>query len=281
MSSPTTARPSPAAKDRAETCARRAADSDALHKAARAGFVAKGLVYALIGILAFQVAFGGSERTDQKGALRSIAEKPGGSIVLWLMALGFLAYAAWRFGEAAFGRHEETDEKKRTVKRIGSAANGLVYLAFAVLSVTTVIGSSSSSSGSDVTAKVLGWPGGQALVVLGGLVVVGIAIGLTWRGLKTDFEKHLDTSRMSRTTFSAVRRLGQVGYVARGGVFMLVGILVVKAALDRQPGKAQGFDVALKSLAGAPFGQLLLIIAALGLVCFGLYCMAEARYRRF
>ena len=92
------------------------------------GFVAKGLVYALIGVLAIQVAFGDSERTDQKGALQSIAEKPGGSIVLWLMVLGFLAYAGWRFSEAAWGRRDETDEKKRTAKRLGSAANGLVYL---------------------------------------------------------------------------------------------------------------------------------------------------------
>jgi hypothetical protein len=85
---------------------------------------------------------------------------------------------------------------------------------------------------------------------------------------------------MSRTTFTAVRRLGQVGYIARGAVFFLIGALVVKAAVDHQPGKARGFDVALRSLAGAPFGQVLLIAAALGLICFGAYCVAEARYRR-
>ncbi len=260
--------------------ARNAANSDWLDRAARLGFVAKGLVYALIGILTLQVAFGGSERTDQKGALQSIAEKPGGSIVLWLMVLGFLAYAGWRFSEAAFGRQEETDDKKRTAKRLGSAANGLVYLAFAVLAFRTVTSSASSSSGADVTAKVLEWPGGQALVVVGGLVIVAIAIALTWRGLTTDFEKHLDTGSMSRTTFTAVRRLGQVGFIARGAVFLLVGGLVIKAALDHQPGKAQGFDVALRSLAGAPFGQLLLVVAGLGLICFGSYCVAEARYRR-
>jgi hypothetical protein len=278
MSTPTSAR---SAKGSAETQARRAANSDTLNKAARLGFLAKGLVYALIGLLAFQVATGsGSKRTDQKGALQEIASKPGGTFVLWLMVLGFLAYAVWRFSEAAWGRQDETDEKKRTAKRIGSAANGLVYLSFALLSFKTVTGGSSSNGGADITAKVLGWPGGQVLVFLGGLVVIVIAVALTWRGLKTDFEKHLDTSRMSRTTFTAVRRLGQVGYVARGAVFFLIGGLVIKAAMDNQPGKAQGFDVALKSLAGAPFGQVLLIAAALGLVCFGAYCVAEARYRR-
>ena len=271
-----------AAKDAATGHARRAANSGWLDKAARLGFLAKGLVYALIGVLAVQIALGGSEQADQKGALQAIAEKPGGSVVLWLMVLGFLSYAGWRFSEAAWGRRDETDEKKRTLKRVGSAVNGLVYLFFAVLAFRTVTSSSSSgSSSADVTAKVLQQPGGQTIVFLAGLVVIAIAVALAWRGLKTDFEKHLDTASMSRTTFTAVRRLGQVGYVARGAVFALVGGLVIKAAMDNQPGKAEGFDVALKSLASAPFGQVLLIAAALGLIAFGAYCVAEARYRRF
>ncbi|HEX7189147.1 MAG TPA: DUF1206 domain-containing protein [Actinomycetes bacterium] len=265
----------------ASSTAHQAANSGALNKAARVGFLAKGLVYALIGVLAFQIALGDPEQADQKGAMQSVAEQPGGSVVLWLMVIGFTGYALWRFAEAAWGRRDETEEKKRTVKRIGSAANGLVYLAFAVLAFKTVTSSSSSgSSGQSMTAKVLGWPGGQALVVIAGLVIIAIGIGLTIRGLKTDFEKHLDTGRMSRRTFEAVRRLGQVGYVARGIVFGLVGIFVIKAAMDHQPGKAEGFDVALKSVAEAPFGQFLLMAAAIGLVCFGAYCVAEARYRR-
>jgi hypothetical protein len=269
------------AKAQAEGSAQQAANSGPMNLAARLGFLAKGLVYALIGLLAVQVAFGGSGRTDQKGALQTIADKPGGSIVLWLMVVGFAAYAVWRLSEAVWGRRDETDEKKRTAKRIGSAINGLVYLFFGVLAFKTVTGSSSSSSSSsDVTAKVLEWPGGQALVFIAGLVVMGIAVGLTARGLKTDFEKHLNTGQMSRTTFTAVRRLGQVGYVCRGAVFALIGVLVCKAAMDHQPGKAQGFDVALKSLAGAPGGQVMLVVAGLGLVCFGAYCWAEARYRR-
>ena len=100
MSTPTTHN---TAKDSAELHARQAANSEWLDRAARLGFLAKGLVYALIGVLAFQVAMGDQQRADQKGALQAIAAKPGGSVVLWLMVLGFLAYAVWRFSEAAFG----------------------------------------------------------------------------------------------------------------------------------------------------------------------------------
>jgi hypothetical protein len=259
--------------------ARQAANSDTLNTAARFGFVAKGIVYALVGVLAFQVALGDKERTDQKGALQKVAEQPFGTLVLWLMAIGFFAYALWRLSEAAWGRRDETDEKKRTAKRIGSAANGLVYLAFGFLAVRTATGSSSTEQ-STWTARVLNHSGGKTLVIIAGLIVVAIAVGLAIQGFKTNFDKHLDKSRMSARTHSAATRLGQVGYIARGAVFALVGIFIVKAAVDHQPGKAQGFDTALKSVADAPFGKFLLMAAALGLICFGAYCLVEARYRR-
>jgi hypothetical protein len=265
--------------DRAAQAARQASNSRAVNAAARAGFVAKGLVYALIGVLAIQVAFGHNARTDQKGALHAVAQQPAGELVLWLMVIGFAGYALWRFSEAIWGRREESDAKKRTVKRLGSAANGLVYLCFGVLAFKVATGSSSSGQQS-MTAKVLNAPGGQTIVVIAGLVIIAIAIGLTWRGLKTDFEKHLNTAQMSRNTYTAVRRLGQVGYICRGIVFALVGVFVIKAAMDHQPGKAQGFNVAMKSLLDAPGGPVLLAAAALGLICFGAYCLAEARYRR-
>jgi cbb3-type cytochrome oxidase subunit 3 len=263
----------------AEGAARQAANSEPLNKAARLGFVAKGVVYALIGVLAFQIALGDNERADQKGALQKVAEQPFGTLVLWLMFIGFIAYALWRFSEALWGRRDETDEKKRTIKRIGSAANGVIYLSLGILALRTATGSSSSSQ-SGWTAKVLDQTGGRTIIVIAGLVIIAVAVGLTWRGLQTDFEKHLDRSRMSTGTYNAVRRLGQVGYVARGIVFGLVGVFVIKAALDHEPGKARGFDQALKSVASAPAGPYLLMACALGLICFGAYSVAEARYRR-
>ena len=263
------------------SAAEQASNSKAVERAARIGFLAKGLVYALVGALALQIAMGQSEQADQKGALREVASRTGGTVILWLMVLGFVGYGIWRLSQATWGRRDETDEKKRTAKRLGSAANGLVYLAFALLALRVVTTSGSSGSGSSsLTAEVLGWPAGQAMVFTAGLVVIAVAAGLTWRGVKTDFEKNLNTGQMSPQMFRAVHRLGQVGYIARGVVFALVGVLVCKAALDHQPGKAAGFDVALQKVAAAPYGPYLLTAAALGLISFGVFCMLEARYRR-
>ena len=260
--------------------ARQAAASGTLKRGARVGLAARGLVYVLIGLLAAQVASGASERADQQGALQKIADQPFGRVLLWLVAVGFAAYGLWRLGEAAWGRRDESDEKKRTVKRVESLASGLFYLLFCATALRFAAGGGGSGRQRSLTVRLLDAPGGTTLLIVIGVVVVGIGIALAWRGLKTDFERHLNHGSMSAQTYGVVRRLGQGGYLARGVVFSLVGVLVVKAALDHDPEKAGRLDVALHSVAAAPFGTALLYAAAAGLACFGAYSFAEARYRR-
>jgi hypothetical protein len=264
---------------RPRAAASRAADSDWLARAARVGLAARGLIYVLVGALAIDVALGDSERTDQKGAMQKIAEQPFGQTMLWVVAAGLVAYGLWRVGEGIWGRREETDDKKRTVKRLESVASGLVNIALGLTAARVATGSSSSGGG-DLSRSILDANGGETIMFVIGLVLIGVGIALAWRGLKTDFEQQLKTGEMSPRTYDVVRRLGQAGYLARGVVVGLVGGLVIKAAMDHDPDKASGFDLALKSLAEAPFGKVLLGLAALGLICFGAYSFAEVRYRR-
>jgi hypothetical protein len=266
--------------DRPREAASRAADSDWLARAARVGLAARGLIYVLIGALAIQVALGESERTDQKGAMTKIAEQPFGQTLLWIVAAGLLAYGLWRLGEGIWGRREETDDKKRTVKRLESAVSGLINIALSLMAARIALGSGGSGGGSDLTSSLLDAKGGETIMFVIGLVLIGVGVAIAWRGLKTDFEKQLKSGEMSPRTYAVVRRLGQAGYLARGAVLALVGGLVIKAAMDHDPEKASGVDVALKSLAEAPFGKFLLGLAALGLICFGAYSFAEVRYRR-
>lgn len=259
----------------------RAANSDSLAMAARVGLLARGVVYALIGILAAQVALGSSERTDQQGALQKIAEQPFGRFVLAVVAVGFLAYGLWRIGEGAFGRKEEHDDKKRALKKIESLVSGLFYLIFSATAAKMALGGGSGGNKQkDLSSRILNATGGRTIFVVLGLIILAVSVGLVWRGVKTKFEELLKRGEMSARTYAVVRRLGQAGYVARGCVFALVGVLVIKAALDHDAAKAGGLDVALKSVANAPFGKFLLLAAAAGLVCFGAYSCAEARYRR-
>jgi hypothetical protein len=267
---------------RAANAAQQAADSKWIERTARVGLAARGLVYVLIGILAFQIAFvDRAEQADQQGAFQTLAQNGFGKAILWLVILGFVGYGLWQASEAAWGHRRELDDRKRAASRVESAVKAVIYLVLAVVAFRVVAGTSNGGQGGEqVTAKLLQMPGGQVLVGLAGAAIVAAAVLLAWRGVRTKFEEDLDLSELGPGARSALINLGKVGYIARGVVFSLVGILVAAAALTFDPDKARGMDAALRQVAAQPYGPWLLSLMALGLVCFGVYSFAESRYRR-
>jgi hypothetical protein len=265
--------------------ARRAVRREWLEPAARAGLVAKAVLYAIIGVLALAVAAGaGGETTDQSGALATIAEAPAGAVLVGLVAAGLLGYALWRLVQAVFDTGREGDDAKGIVRRVGYAASAAIHLAlfaFAIRLLADSGGGSSSGAGSgsgqeqQATAGVLGWPGGRAIVIIAALVIIGVGAYNAYRGITKSFMDELVVGGGART---AVERLGMVGHVARGAVFALVGVFLMKAAVEYNPSEAEGLDGALARLANQPYGQVLLGLAAAGLVAYAAYCLADARY---
>jgi hypothetical protein len=265
---------------RVSTRARRAAETPAAHALARAGLTARGVIYVLIGWVAILVAIGQRKHeADQRGALQLLASKPYGAVLLWLLAIGFAAYALWRFSEAAYG---VTGEGNGAGPRLKSVARGVLYAGFAVITVTVITGTSKSQAGQerDLTATVMRHTGGQVAVGIAGAVIVVIGLMLAAEGLRRKFLKQLQTSRMSARTREVVTRLGIVGTVVRGLVFALAGALVVDAAVTHKPAKAGGLDKALLTLRDQPFGQVLLVAVAIGLIIFGAYGLCEAKWRK-
>ena len=250
---------------------------------ARVGLAARGLVYVIIGVLAVQIAFGAKgERADQTGALASIAEKPFGKVLLWVVALGFLGYAAWQATEAAWGHHDAGSDNKRNAERVGSAGKAVFYVFLAFLAVKAAMGSGGKGGkgGQGITAKIMSETGGRWLIGLVGLVIIGIAAYLAVEGIKKKFVERLDLGGLPQGTSDKVVKLGQAGYIARGVVTAVIGALVVVAAVTFEPKKARGLDLALRELASTGFGPWLLVAVALGLVCFGAYSFVEAKVRR-
>lgn len=260
--------------------ARQVAESRWLERAARIGLAARGLVYVLIGVLALQIATGDSdERADQQGAMQQIAEQSFGAVLLWVVAVGFVGYGLWQLSEALWGYRAEQG-RKRTAKRLESAGKFVAYGVLAVLAAKTALDGSAGGGGQALTAKVLDAPGGRIIVgVVGVAIIVGSAL-LAWRGATADFAEQLSLGGLSSTARTAVIRLGQTGHVARGVVFALFGVLVVAAAVTYDPQKAQGIDGTVKELATQPYGPAVLVVVALGLVCFGVYSFLEVRFRR-
>jgi hypothetical protein len=257
----------------AEQLARRAAGSDKLETAARAGYAVNGVMHLLIGWIALQVAFSSTgKKADQSGALGTLAGNGFGRALLWLGVVGFLGLALWQLAEAVFrrGNSELTD----TVK---SVAKGIVYaaLAFTTLQFARGGGSSSSSQSRDFTASLLKQSGGRILVIVIGLAVLGVGIYHVYKGLTKGF---LDDLAGSPGT--AVERLGMAGYAAKGVALGVVGLLFVVAGLRESAAAASGLDGALKALREQPFGTALLTLVALGLIAYGVYSFARAKYAK-
>lgn len=268
---------------RAGRQARRAGNSSWVDRGARVGFAGRGLLYLTVAFLAARIAQGrGGEQADKQGAVRALADTPLGLALLVVLVVGFAGYALWQAAEAAWGRRDEADDTKRTGKRGVSAAKALVYGALAATTLAVLFGRDETGARQESlwTARVLGLPGGRILVGLVGLAIVGAGGWLVVRGVRTKFDKHLDTRSMPNPLRKAAMVGGAVGHAARGVVVALAGLLLVKAAKDFNPQEAKGIDGTLRTIAQQPYGRVLLLLAAAGLAAFGLLSLVEARYRR-
>jgi hypothetical protein len=273
---------------RIETQARSAGQttthSTAFEALTRTGFVARGFIYAIIGGLAIQVATHTTSKTptNQKGALETIQKQPLGHWLLIVVAAGLGAYAIWRFVQAYVGHGPEGGGDESAFGRVSAAASGCAYLAMCALAVSILVGTSSQSSSSPhkSAAGVLGWPGGQWIVGVAGAIFVGVALYQGYKGVSRKFLDDDKTEKMGPLVKRWITISGVIGHLARMVAFGLIGVFVIKAAVDYAPNTAVGLDGALEKLARQTYGTFLLAVVAAGLIAFGIFSIAEARYRR-
>jgi len=254
-----------------------------MERLARLGYATEGAMYTLIGLLAAGVAFGtGDHAAGQRGALEVIAGSLFGSVLVGLIALGFLGYALWRGVQAIADPDGEGTDLKALGKRIGYGVSALVYGGLAFSAVGLIIGSASQGNRTpdDWTAMLLSWPSGRVLVVCAGIAVVSLGIRELYQAYKTRFLKYLKLDEMGEGVKTWTERWGRLGITARGIVFGLVGTFLVRAALEHDPQEARGLGGALQTLAQQPLGPWLLGAVALGLIAYGLFMLSVARYRK-
>lgn len=259
--------------------AEQAHDSAWMDHAIRAGLVAYGVVHLLVGWLALQLAFGEKEDSaSNSGALHYLAEQPLGGVLVWLVAVGMFLLVLWRLLEAGFGFDAETDDVKRWRHRAGSLGKAVIYGAIGWSAVRTATGSGGGGGTDSTTAKLLELPGGQLIVGVVGLAIIGYGGALVYRGWTEKFREHLDAQGQSGKDGSAYVKAGKVGYIAKGVAIALVGGLFGYAAITHDPKKSGGLDQALQTVLEQPFGQVLLVVIALGIACYGVFCFARARH---
>ena len=246
----------------------------------RAGFVARALVYGIIGLLAFElVVRHGGKITNQQGALRTVEHRSFGHLLLALLAIGLGGYAVWRLLRAFLGHGREGADSG--IERVGALGSGIVYGLLCVVAIQILTGPGASGGSAKKTASdVFGWPAGRWLVGAAGIVMAAVAVYQFMRGVGRKFLDDSKTEQMPtviRTWFTA---FGTIGHVARAIVFALIAVFLLKAAYDYDANQAIGLDGALAKLYNAAYGSWLLGAVAAGLIVFSLFSLVEARYRR-
>ena len=269
----------------AMSAADEAGTSDSLEHLARIGLIAYGVVHLLVAWLALQLAWGSrQESADQSGAMRTVAESPVGTPLLWVIAVGMIALAVWQAAEVLRWRHGWSASGKTRTKALRKSGKAIVkaviYISLAVLAVrfATGGGQSSSQQQQQQTAGVFAWPAGRWLVGAVGLILIGVGAYHVYKGVTKRFLKEIDTSDCSPGALKLVTRLGQVGFPGKGVALAVVGALLAYAALTFDPSKAQGLDGALHTILELPLGTILLTLVAVGIAAFGAYCLVRARY---
>lgn len=265
-------------------------ESDWRSALGRAGLAAKGVLYLSLGVLAVQFVYGTSSasETSTTGAIEQIARQPFGQALLIILTIGLVALTSWNALRAVTGDPVEGSEGKDRAKY---AVSALVYAGITVTSAGVLganWGKSASGGGGGgggsqekATAAVLDWPAGQWLVGLAGLAVIAVGFYTIYQHtIEEEFMTRLARSQMSAKVESAVEGAGRAGYGARGLVFMVVGVLLIVAAIQHDASEAGGLSEALQSLSGSTWGAALLWVIALGFVLYGLFALAEAKYRR-
>ncbi|MFJ6793592.1 DUF1206 domain-containing protein [Streptomyces sp. NPDC091268] len=256
--------------------------------AARCGLVTRGVLYLLIGLLAIRIALGsmgtpagggGGKEADRQGALAELADKPFGGVLIVAVGIGVVGMALWRLSEAVFGAAGPDGDK--LLKRLASAARFVFYslVAYSVFSFAAGRRHSGDQQSRDVTAKAMELPAGQWLVGAVGLGIGIAGVVIAVQAARRSFRKHLAMGGTSRRVRRLVTFLGVCGGLARGAVASAAGGFLVYAAVSYDPAQAKGLDDTLRTFAGTAAGPWLLVVVAVGLMLFGAFSWAMARWR--
>jgi hypothetical protein len=264
--------------------ARQAASNPWLQLLQRFGYVVRGVLYAVMGLLALGVALGvGGQATDQKGSLVVLVGNPLGKPILVAAVVGLAAYSVWGFVRAVFDPLRRGRDAGGVADRLGYAWSGFAYAALTVFALQFMAAGQTGARGDTtptMVASLLAQPAGGFLTVVGGLVAIAAGLGQFVEAWRARFLRDLKRARMSRDERRLVEWLGRSGMVARGVTFTLVGWFLVDAGIHRDANRAHGFGGAFTFLLAQPYGRLLVGLVALGFVALGLHSFAAARWMR-
>ncbi|UMA66521.1 DUF1206 domain-containing protein [Roseivivax marinus] len=243
----------------------------------RAGYTSRAIVYTVVGGLALAAALDGGQAEGTTGALADLKSEPFGTALLWVIAVGLVCYAIWRFIAAALDLERRGDDSSGLFARGGLVVTGVIHAALGVSVAGLALGGGGGggSGAEDWTARLMSWPYGRWIAAAIALGIAGAGVYYIHKGIA---QKYKRTMRVTPTTQKLDPAL-QAGFIAQGTLIAIVGLLMGLAALQSNPEQAGGVGDALAQVRSVPYGRVALGVIALGVLGFALENLVEARYR--
>jgi len=263
---------------------KRAAANPGLELLERLGYVVRGALYAVMGLLALRIAMSkpDGQAVDLTGSVVYLIGNPFGKFVLLVIIVGLAAYSIWGLIRAIFDPLHRGSDPSGLIERLGFVSSAVSYGLIVVFGLKILMGSGGTSTDSTqkTISSILEHPEGGWLTVLIGVVAIGIGLGQWVEAYRAVFKRDLKGAEMSDAQRKVAVALGRFGMFARGVVFLIIGWFIVQAGLHHDPGQVQGFGGAFMFLLAQPFGHLVLGVVALGFIALGLHSLASARWIR-
>lgn len=263
---------------------KRAAANPFLELLERLGYLVRGALYAVMGLLALGIAFGigGGQATDLSGSLVFLISNPLGKLVLIVTVIGLGAYSLWGFTRAIYDPLHRGKDAGGYAARLGFVSSAVSYALIVFFAVQILRGSGGAAGDSTqkTIAAILTHPGGGPLTIVIGLVAIVIGLGQFLEAYRATFKEDLKSAEMTASERDIAIALGRFGMFARGVIFLIIGWFLVQAGLHHDAGQVQGFGGAFVFLLGQPLGRVVLGVIALGFVALGLHSFACARWIR-
>eukprot|EP00029_Vermamoeba_vermiformis_P007021 TRINITY_DN2910_c0_g1_i1.p1 TRINITY_DN2910_c0_g1~~TRINITY_DN2910_c0_g1_i1.p1 ORF type:complete len:290 (+),score=16.63 TRINITY_DN2910_c0_g1_i1:80-949(+) len=250
-------------------------------RAGKIGFVFRGIIYFVIGVIALAGISTARKTEGVVGAIELLATSTFGTTMLIILTIGLFAYAIWRLFEGLAGLQIRSEAKLITkiVFRFPPVISALIYMFYGVAVILTLSDPQDENSTS-WSAQFAATEFGRVVLGIAGVVFIILSGYQIYYGGTNRFKQDLNYSRMSRSTRRFIFTIGRIGIIGRGIVFLLFAVLLFRVIASDST-EELGIGGALGQLQSYTWGQVILVLVCVPLCIFGIFSVFQAKWKKF
>ncbi|WP_375240765.1 DUF1206 domain-containing protein [Polaribacter sp.] len=242
------------------------------------GFLTKGFVYIIIGILTFLTALNiGGKISDKNGVISFLENQIFGKVLLLIVSLGLMSFALWR-AYKFYDVLKNEDSNKKYFSAVSYLFRTFFYGSFAISIFLKIFNQTSNDVTKEtLVSRILQIENGNVILILIGIIFSGSAIYQFYKVITNSYLEDIKKNK-NIASFNVLKKTGAFGIFARGISFLIFSWFIFSAGFNNNPEKIKGTQEMFRFLNSLTFGNILMAVMALGFVCYGVFQYFYGRY---